>query len=706
MLLHVVSETDAGIVVRGAKYETAAAYANQAFIKPTIANWGNEELSDYARRLHLRPGRAGPEIICRTGFAGRAPIDDYPLANRFDEVDTLVDLRRRPDPLGERPLLPPHAAAHLHPRDAAPLLRLRLRAAQPAARRHADRRGALQRRARPGSTSSRPCRRSSRSSPCYREGINAHLTAAIALAETSPAGLLMPNQSLLYTGRVLACSQLHEMMHIARELCGGQICVTPDAATFEAPETRPWLEKFYSRQRELGGRGPPQAAGLRARPPELRLCRPPADVPALRAVAALRAPRRRLPQLRLGRPAGDRQGRRRPVRPACVRTARPARRQREAGDERPHRAAGGHVRIRPFNTARHLSRAAARQRPLPGRGRRQHGLPARPGRRRISTPARTSAIGDPAAQTEKVMDNIELLLARVRRRARAHRRPPRLPDRHPLPRGRLPGARASSWRACSRSSPASSSRRWRGPSGWSRSTRDRGRIAVTFSLAGALRADRHVRRRDRRRPRARPSPRAARYARAGVGAACSQNVTDPRLGPRLLDLLAGGRRRAGRAGGRRRATAPHVDLPPADGRRRAAAARRPTPARHARHARRRTRADCVAAGNLLADDGRAARRWRRRSRADPEAAPRRPAGRARCGPGSTRAARRGRCTRRDGARARRRRGPSPTCASTGRRPTRSPSSQRCGRSTRRSSTHYVTRALDPTARAQLRGARR
>jgi 4-hydroxyphenylacetate 3-monooxygenase len=80
----------------------------------------------------------------------------------------------------------------------------------------------------------------------YREGINAHLTASIALAEPSPAGLMMPNQSLLYTGRVLACSQLHEMMHIARELCGGQICVTPDRASFEAPETKPWLDKYYS----------------------------------------------------------------------------------------------------------------------------------------------------------------------------------------------------------------------------------------------------------------------------------------------------------------------------------------------------------------------------------------------------------------------------------------------------------------------------
>lgn len=30
------------------------------------------------------------------------------------------------------------------------------------------------------------------------------------------------------------------------------------------------------------------------------------------------------------------------------------------------------------------------------------------------------------------------------------------------------------------------------------------------------------------------------YARAGVGAACSQNITDPRLGPALLDRLTGG----------------------------------------------------------------------------------------------------------------------------------------------------------------------
>jgi 4-hydroxyphenylacetate 3-monooxygenase len=56
----------------------------------------------------------------------------------------------------------------------------------------------------------------------------------------------MPNQSLLYAGRVHALTHLPEMMHLTRELCGGQICVTPDNAAFEASETAPWLEKFYT----------------------------------------------------------------------------------------------------------------------------------------------------------------------------------------------------------------------------------------------------------------------------------------------------------------------------------------------------------------------------------------------------------------------------------------------------------------------------
>ena len=47
-------------------------------------------MSDYALGFIVEMGAPGLKHICRTGFAGRAPVADYPLANRFDEVDTLL----------------------------------------------------------------------------------------------------------------------------------------------------------------------------------------------------------------------------------------------------------------------------------------------------------------------------------------------------------------------------------------------------------------------------------------------------------------------------------------------------------------------------------------------------------------------------------------------------------------------------------------
>ena len=58
MLLHVVRETDNGIVVRGAKYETAAAYANQAFVEADDRQLGRRRAVRLRGRLHRRHGRA------------------------------------------------------------------------------------------------------------------------------------------------------------------------------------------------------------------------------------------------------------------------------------------------------------------------------------------------------------------------------------------------------------------------------------------------------------------------------------------------------------------------------------------------------------------------------------------------------------------------------------------------------------------------
>lgn len=246
MLLHLVRETDAGIVVRGAKYETAAAYANQAFTKPTIANWGDEAMSDYALGFVCDLGSPGLKFICRAGFAGtRADPRDYPLADQFDEVDALVVFDDVLVPW-ENVLFYRHtrAAAYirstLHRYSAFAFVQRTLKQADMMI-------GTALFNVRQTGLERQPAVQEKLAAlAVWREGINAHLTAAVTLGERSPAGLLMPNQSLLYAGRVHAISNLPAMTHLARELCGGQVCVTPSAAAFDSPQTRPWLEKFYS----------------------------------------------------------------------------------------------------------------------------------------------------------------------------------------------------------------------------------------------------------------------------------------------------------------------------------------------------------------------------------------------------------------------------------------------------------------------------
>jgi len=244
VLLHVVGETDSGIVVRGAKFETAAAYANQAFVKPTIGDWGGAVLSDYAVGFVADMAAPGVKHICRSTFAGRGPVDDYPLSNRFDEIDTIIVFDDVEIPWQDV-FFYRHTEAAAYIR--ATLHRYSMFAFVQRHLRFADLLvgTAYTNAAQTGVKMHQGVREKLAELACYRESINAHLTASVDLAETSPGGLLMPNQALLYSGRVVACSQLPAMMHLARDLCGGQLCVTPDAASFASPDTGPWLQKYY-----------------------------------------------------------------------------------------------------------------------------------------------------------------------------------------------------------------------------------------------------------------------------------------------------------------------------------------------------------------------------------------------------------------------------------------------------------------------------
>lgn len=243
--LRAVRETGRGIVVRGAKYETGAPYANQAFVKPTQAVWGDSELSEYAVGFICDMGAPGLKHICRTGFAGRTNPEDYPLSNKFDEVDALVVFDDVEIPW-ENVLFYRHTRAAsfiratIYRYSAFPYVQRVLKLADMLIG------AALFNVRQTGLERQQAVQEKLAALACWREGINAHLTASIAMAELSPGGLLMPNQSLIYTGRVLASSQLPAMMHVARELCGGQIGITPDVASFRDPETGPWLEKFYT----------------------------------------------------------------------------------------------------------------------------------------------------------------------------------------------------------------------------------------------------------------------------------------------------------------------------------------------------------------------------------------------------------------------------------------------------------------------------
>lgn len=247
LMVHVTRETDAGIIIRGAKYETAAAYADQAYLKPTVGAWANEKLSDYAVGCIVKMGAPGVKHICRGGFANRSSANakDYPLANKFDEVEALVVFDDVLIPWEDVFFYRHTRAAQfvrstLHRYSAFPyVLRLLYTADMMIG-------AAMWNAKQTGLDKLQSVKEKLADLVCYREGINAHLTASIAMAEKSPGGLLMPQQSMLYAGRVFACSQLPAMMHIARELCGGQICITPNADAFEAEGSGKWLNKFYS----------------------------------------------------------------------------------------------------------------------------------------------------------------------------------------------------------------------------------------------------------------------------------------------------------------------------------------------------------------------------------------------------------------------------------------------------------------------------
>lgn len=225
--LRVLRETDAGLIVQGTKFETAAAHANRAYVKPALSAAGTPP--DEAVAFFCDLNAPGVKILCRPSQLTQT----RPLSSRFDEVEALVVFDQVLIPWGQvifhrQPRAAQVLRASLHRYTAFAFLQRGLRLMDLLIG------TCLLRLRRSGLDGLQPVQDSLADLACFRETLNAHLTAAITLGERSPSGLYMPNQALLYAGRQALTAQIARMVQTARELCGGQVGLMPEPRTFAA----------------------------------------------------------------------------------------------------------------------------------------------------------------------------------------------------------------------------------------------------------------------------------------------------------------------------------------------------------------------------------------------------------------------------------------------------------------------------------------
>src|SRR6516165_8857951 len=89
----IVKETDAGIVIRGARMvSTLCAYAHDLVVLPSTYLATGKEAEPYAFGFSVKADAPGLRFICRPSVIHQnaASPMDYPLSSRFDETDAMV----------------------------------------------------------------------------------------------------------------------------------------------------------------------------------------------------------------------------------------------------------------------------------------------------------------------------------------------------------------------------------------------------------------------------------------------------------------------------------------------------------------------------------------------------------------------------------------------------------------------------------------
>ena len=247
LYLRVVKETDAGIVIRGAKYETGAAYAHVACLKPTVGQWV-EANRDYAVCCIVPLNAPGVKHICRAplvaGGGTTADPRDRPLSARYDEIDTLM--------VFDDVFVPWENVLFSRHTELAAMIRADLTwwSAHGYLTRCLAKADVLVGTAlliaEQAGTLSIPAIRSKVSQlMMFRETVEGFLLGSETACEPTAAGNMRPNQAIQNAGRVYCSQTYSQMVHLLREICGGAVVMLPDRASLEAAETGPWVSKFF-----------------------------------------------------------------------------------------------------------------------------------------------------------------------------------------------------------------------------------------------------------------------------------------------------------------------------------------------------------------------------------------------------------------------------------------------------------------------------
>jgi 4-hydroxyphenylacetate 3-monooxygenase len=244
MYLRVVRETDAGIVISGAKFETGAPTAHVAFLKPTVGAWVAEN-RDYAVSCIVPLNSPGVRHICRMPNNHGFSAADHPITARFDEIDTLI--------VFDNCLVPWENVMFSRQPELAALMRSEFSrwAAQGYITRCLAKADLLVGTAlvlaeEAGTINLPPVKSAISQLMMYKQTIEALLLAAEAACETTAAGYVMPNQAIQNAGRIFCSQNYNVMVHILREIAGGQIVMLPDQAMLEHPQTGPDIRKFFA----------------------------------------------------------------------------------------------------------------------------------------------------------------------------------------------------------------------------------------------------------------------------------------------------------------------------------------------------------------------------------------------------------------------------------------------------------------------------